>query len=379
MMQFFDDVNLFFLIVLCAMAFGFIGELLYYLSLYTRAGRIQQEKNVKQKYPPVSVIICARNEAVNLRNNLPFILDQKYRDFEVVVVNDCSEDETEDVLSELKSKYHNLNITTIAKDRKFTHGKKLALTVGIKAARNEWLLLTDADCRPVSENWIATMADNFLEDKEIVLGYGGYIKQKGVLNNIIRYDTVNIAMQYLSYALSGKPYMGVGRNIAYRKSSFFNNKGFASNYHVASGDDDLFVNEVAKKSNTLVEYRTDSHTLSEPSTTFKAWFNQKKRHITTAKYYRSKFKFLLGFELILRFLFYVSFITLCFHNKFYIIAISAFIVRSVIQLIVFKNVMKRLNEKDLLLPSLLYDILMPIVNMVLGISNAISRNRTTWK
>ena len=379
MTQYFEGINIFFQVALCVLAAAFIVEMIYFLALYTKAGRKPKEKSVEGKLSPVSIIICAKNEASNLRNNLPYILDQKYKDFEVVVVNDCSEDDTEDVLSELKVKYSNLNVTTIAKDRKFTHGKKLALTVGIKAAKNEWLLMTDADCRPVSENWITTMAENFTNDKEIVIGYGGYERKKGLLNNIIRFDTVNIAMQYLSYAISGKPYMGVGRNIAYRKSSFFNNKGFASHYHVASGDDDLFVNEVATKKNTAVEYRTEAHTISQPSATFKAWFNQKKRHLTTAKYYRPKFKFLLLFEMIFRFLFYTSLITLCCHPELYIVGIGFYVIRSFVRLLVFKNVMKRLKEKDLLLPSLLYDIIIPVVNMILDIVNAVSSNRNTWK
>ena len=380
MTQFFEGIHIFFQIVLFTLAAAFIVEMLYYLALYSKAGRKPQNNpNPNPNHPAVSIIICAKNEANNLRNNLSFVLEQNYRDFEVIVVNDCSEDETEDVLSELKVRYPHLNITSIAKDRKFSHGKKLALTVGIKAAKNEWLLMTDADCRPISENWIATMADNFTDEKEIVIGYGGYERKKGLLNNMVRFDTVNIAMQYLSYAISGKPYMGVGRNIAYRKSSFFNNKGFASHYHVASGDDDLFVNEVATKKNTIVEYRPEAHTLSQPSVTFNAWFAQKKRHLTTAKYYRPKFKFLLSFELIFRFLFYVAFISLCFHPELYLIGIGTYVVRSFVRLLVLKNVMKRLNEKDLLLPSLLYDVIIPVVNMILGIVNAVSSNRNTWK
>ncbi|MFW6370156.1 MAG: glycosyltransferase [Bacteroidota bacterium] len=187
---------------------------------------------VMGKSHPVSVIICAKNEVKNLQNNLPAILEQKYKDFEVIVVDDGSEDNTLEVLHGFKQKYKHLKFTSIAENNRFTHGKKLAITVGIKAAKNEWLLFTDADCAPASEYWISGMQQAFTDEAEIVLGYGGYRREKGLLNLIIRFDTMVIAINYLSAALARMPYMGVGRNMAYRKQLFFKNKGFANHYHL---------------------------------------------------------------------------------------------------------------------------------------------------
>ena len=184
---------------------------------------------------------------------MPRIFEQDYPHFEVVVVNDCSWDNTSDLLKEFGLKHSNLKIVTIKEDDTYSHGKKVALMMGIKGATHEHMLLTDADCRPNSKEWLRNMMQHFTGETEIVLGYGAYEKQGGFLNKIIRYDTFMIALQYLSFALAGKTYMGIGRNLAYKKSLFFKMKGFASHYHIESGDDDLVVNEAATKQNSKIE------------------------------------------------------------------------------------------------------------------------------
>jgi hypothetical protein len=120
------------------------------------------------------------------------------------------------------------------------------------------------------------------------------IKGPGALNKIIRFDTFHTALQYLSYALAGQPYMGVGRNLSYKKAVFLRNKGFSAINHVPGGDDDLFINKVATKENTAIVIDKDTFTLSDPKKNFGEWFRQKARHYTTAKYYKPRHKFLLG-------------------------------------------------------------------------------------
>ena len=245
--------------------------------------------------------------------------------------------------------------------------KNSLLLLGIKAAKNELLLFTDADCQIKSNRWLAEMQKNFHPDKQIVLGYGAYEKKEGILNKFIRTDTLMIAIQYLSYALKGYPYMGVGRNIAYRRSLFFSNKGFASHYHLDSGDDDLFINETATKTNTAIEISPDSFTWSEAPTKFAEWQAMKKRHLTTSKYYKTKNKILLGTELLSRELFYITTIILCILNSFLWIPLLMFIFRFLIQIVITKLSLKRLNEKNLLLYSLLYDLLYPVYGLFIQI------------
>ncbi len=367
------------LILLVVFVLLLIVQLLYYLGIYARILFYKPvSKRIKQE--PVSVVICARNEADNLDKYLPAVLTQNYPDYEVIVVNDCSTDNTDEILGKYLKKYKHLRTTNINEDKKFAHGKKLALTIGIKAAKHEILVLTDADCQPASDQWLSRIQQNFTEEKSLVLGYGGYFRRRSLLNNYIRYDTLMIAWQYLSYALSGDPYMGVGRNLSYRKSLFFDNKGFASHYHLLSGDDDLFVNETANKSNTTIESSKESHTRSESKKTLKEWIKQKRRHLTTNRYYKSRHKFLLGAEQFSRFLYYGSFIYMLSFRIYPYYVLSAFSLRFIIQLVFTKMVMKRLNEKNLLVSSLFFDVLSLFINFILYISNRLRfKRRRQWK
>jgi len=359
---------------------AFLIQLFYYTFYYLRILFIKQIHPVSGINQPVSVIICARNESENLKKNLPSILNQNYPNFEVIVVNDCSEDDSEFILNQFQKQYKHLKVTTIKQDEKFIHSKKLALTIGIKAAKNEWLLFTDADCITESPKWIERMQCKFFENKDIVLGYGGFIREKGILNNLIRFDALFIALQYFTFAMAGRPYMGVGRNLAYRKSVFFKNKGFANHHKVISGDDDLFVGEVATKNNTTCSISHESITRTIAKQSFHEWFRQKKRHTTTGKYYKTKTKIRLFLEPFSRILFYVLFIlSLIWFPQYFPFIISIFVVRMILQLIIIKVAMKHLKEKYLLLSSLFYDIILPFLGLAFYVSNIFSTSQVKWK
>jgi len=350
-------------------------QLFYYLFFYLRLSR--KKKYCGNTLPPVSVVICARNEEENLKNFLPKILTQDYPNYEVVVVNDASEDNSDLVLKDLSEKYKHLKISTIKKDEKFTHNKKLALTIGIKAASNEILLLTDADCYPVDNNWIKSMVSSYKPETEIVLGYGGYEKQKGLLNKLIRFDTLTIAMQYFTFAMAGFPYMGVGRNLSYKKSLFFKNKGFASHSHLRSGDDDLFVNETANKNN--VSINLNAHTLSVPEKKFSLWLLQKKRHQSTFHRYKLKHKILLSLEPISRWFFYGStiiFITI--KPNLFIWILGGLFLKWFFLILAYYFSTKTLKEKDLLLFSPLLDIISLILDLIIKINKNPYRVKA-WK
>jgi len=358
----------------------FLVQVYYYLRYYRKA--ILKKASIFNKVPykpePVSIIICARNEASNLEKNLPLVLEQDYPEFEVVVVNDRSEDDTEDVLKRLSAKYPHLRISEVRNNPMFTHGKKLALTLGIKASSNDWLLMTDADCQPAGKNWLALMQQNFTNDKDLVLGYGGYKKEKGILNLLIRFETAFTAMQYMGMAVAGKAYMGVGRNLAYRKKLFFDNKGFASHSSLYSGDDDLFVNETANASNVAVEMRPDAFTWSDAEKTFHSWLLQKKRHLTTGPRYSKKTKFRLIAENLSRFFFLVSFIYLLFTYPYLGYPLILFGLLLILKAIVYKIMFTRLNESILFLPSLVIEPIIPLLYSYIHLSNLFERKRTRW-
>jgi glycosyltransferase involved in cell wall biosynthesis len=354
-----------------------IIQLFYYLFFYLRLA-FHKPKISNTDYFPVSVVICARDEAENLEKFLPSVLEQDYPDFEVVVVNDCSEDETEDVLKRMTYKYPKLRFTTIKKDEKFVHGKKLALTIGIKSALHEVIIFTDADCYVSGNQWIKETVQTYSPSTEIVLGYGGYEKRKGLLNKFIRFDTFFIGLQFLAFAKAGIPYMGVGRNMSYKKSLFFKNKGFASHARLDSGDDDLFVNETATKKNTAVVLSPNSITWSVPKTKFSSWVRQKRRHRTTFTRYRFSHRFLLAAEPLSRVFFYMSGISLAVLGFFPIYLLIAFLVRLLTLLLVYYFAGQRLQEKDLFLYSPLFDIVFILTGLIIVFSRK-HRNLYAWR
>jgi len=358
----------FMLIVFIFFGLSFLIEIFYYLFYYL-APALFVYPDEQEKARPVSIIICARNEEENLINFLPAVLEQDYPEYEVIVVNDCSEDNSYDVLGGYLKKYPHLKVSNISKDPKFTHNKKFAQLIGIKAAKNEIMLFTDADCRPESEKWLSVMSSRFNDRIDFVLGYGGYLTAKGFLNRYIRYDSMAIAMQYLGMAIRGLPYMGVGRNLAYRRSLFFEKKGFGIHTHLASGDDDLFVNSNATKNNVAVEFRKESHTRSVPASGFKEFLRQKKRHLTTAKYYKPGDKLALIAEPAARVVFYASFVLLISNLYLWPVVLSIFGTRLIIQLTIFILIQKRLNEKGLLPFLPIFDILSPFINTVVFVGS----------
>ncbi len=303
---------------------------------------------------PISIIICARNEAKNLRKNLPSILNQEYASFEVIVVNDASTDETPNVLNGFLSKYQHLRIISIA-DKKII-GKKGALAAGIEAAKHEWLLLTDADCYPSgSKNWILGMIKG-VDAKEIGLGYAPYQKRDGFLNTFIRYETVWTATQYMGFALAGEPYMGVGRNIIYMKKLYEKVGGFQKHAHIASGDDDLFINSVISRKNFSIILNPETFMLSEPQTRWNAYFTQKKRHFSTATSYTLKHKMMLGTLSASHFFYFVTAVSLLALKISTIFVLLGLVVRTLVMWFFYGKILRRFHEHNLFLWIPLLDV-----------------------
>ncbi len=362
------------MLIFWALVFGLVVQLFYHFYFFIRVAVYKNQK-VSDEYPKVSLIICAKNEDDNLTNNLPLILAQDYPDFEVVVVNDCSYDLTGDVLEEFAKKNPKLKIVTIKEDEYYQHGKKVAVMMGIKGAKHEHLVLTDADCRPASDQWLKLMVSDFDDNTEIVLGYGPYEKGKGFLNKLIRFDTFFIALQYLSYSLARVTYMGVGRNLAYKKELFYRKKGFASHYHIESGDDDLFVNEAATKTNTRVELRSESFCYSGAKKNFREWWFQKKRHLQTGKRYRFSHKFLLALYVLSQWIFLACFIAALILKFEPYIVLGIFGFRFSMQMLIFNFAMKRMGERDLLPWAPLMEIFFMLFYPIITLSRMFQRKR----
>jgi glycosyltransferase involved in cell wall biosynthesis len=196
-------------------------QLFYYLGVFGKFA-FGRPQSIVPKNLPVSVIVCAKNEEENVKKYIPLLAEQNYPDFEIVLIDDASSDETLEVFEQFEKEYSNIRLVKVENNEAFWGNKKYALTLGIKASKKEYLLFTDADCYPTSKEWITAMTSQFTMNKTIVLGYGGYEKkERSFLNKIIRFETVLTAVQYFSWAKLGAPYMGVGRNLAYKRDEFF--------------------------------------------------------------------------------------------------------------------------------------------------------------
>lgn len=356
-------------LLLIAFVVSIIGIVIHYILNVVPVNLFKSshiEKNSKQE--PVSVIICARNEDDNLTEFLPKILTQNYPDFEVIVVDDCSFDNTENVIDEFAKIFPNLKKAVIKEDDYYKHGKKFAVMVGIKKAMYNNLVFTDADCFPADENWLSEMSAAFVNKREIVLAYGAYKKEKGFINKLIRFDTFQIALSFLSGGLKGHAHMGVGRNLGYTKELFFKQKGFSKHYHLDSGDDDLFVNYASTAENTNVVVSHSAITYSLAKKNFTDWKRQKLRHLTTAPHYNALTRSKLAVSYVLQYGFYILFFTLLCFKLTIISAFSGFILKMFIQMLIFKKASKKLNEPDLWALSFFYEFILLMVYPVFHIS-----------
>jgi glycosyltransferase involved in cell wall biosynthesis len=290
-----------------------------------------------------------------------------------VVVNHGSEDETNYLLRDMADIHKNLKIVNVSQDLNFFTGKKFPLSIGIKSASYEVLLFTDADCKPNSNQWVRRMAANFTEKTDIVLGYGSYNKSGSLLNLLIRFDTTRIAMNYLGFAQAGMPYMGVGRNLAYRKSLFFRNNGFISHYRIQSGDDDLFINKAASAKNTRIEIQPDAHTISDPKSTLSEWVRQKRRHLMTGAYYKPMYKFMLGLFAVTQVIFWVLavFLLAVWFQPYIVLGLVA--LRLFSQLFITSKVMNKLSEKGFLFLVPLFELFLMIISPFLAFANMLNK------
>ncbi|TYB73919.1 glycosyltransferase [Bizionia saleffrena] len=328
---------------------------------------------------PVSVLICAKNEAKNLASFLPSILNQNYPNFQIVLINDASSDNTLELMESFAEHHSNIKIVNVKNTEAFWGKKKYALTLGIKSATHEHLLLTDADCQPVSKNWISEMTAHFSEKNTIILGYGAYDKVKNsVLNKVIRYETLLTAIQYFSFAKIGIPFMGVGRNLAYKRSEFFKTNGFINHIDIRSGDDDLFINEAATSENTTLCFTQDSFTSSIPKTSLNNWYRQKRRHVSTAKKYKPLHKYLLGLFYSSQLLFWLFSIVLLAIGFYWQFVVALILLRFVIQFFAIGFSAKKLNEFDLLIILPFLELSLIVFQFTIFIANLISKPNY-WK
>jgi glycosyltransferase involved in cell wall biosynthesis len=375
----FTSINYISLSILIALLLNTCILLFYYFFYFLKLGTYKPAASNKQFNEPISVIIAARNEYKTLERNLKSVLEQDYPNFEVIVVNDCSWDESQKLLEYYQEVYSHLKICEIKEQEKYPTGKKFALTLGIKAAQNENLIFTDADCKPASNQWLSLMASKFENNKEIVLGFSPYTAQKGFVNLWSRFESAITGMLYFSAALNKNAFMGVGRNLAYTKSLFFKQKGFAWHQHILSGDDDLFVNKAATSTNVTVQLNPNSFVYTESKRNFNDWSRQKIRHNVTGKYYKSSDKIFLGIFYSANLFFYISIIALLITNiKLWQLIVGIFSFKFLCQSLVYYFSFKKLKYQSLVLYLLVFDVLFVVYMYIFGTIGLFTKQRKMW-
>jgi glycosyltransferase involved in cell wall biosynthesis len=327
---------------------------------------------------PVSVIISAHNEYFNLQQLLPTLLDQDYPVFEVVIVNDRSTDETADLLQQWQAGYSQIRIVTVYDTPAGFNPKKYALTLGIRVAQYEHLLLTDADCNPLTNKWIEAMQAGFASGADIILGYSPYLKLPGFLNNLIRYETLLTAIQYLSFSLKNNAYMAVGRNVAYTKKCFYKTKGFASHIKLLGGDDDLFVQNAVAYSSPAIAISRNAQTVSIPKQTYSEWITQKRRHLRVGLQYKWSDRLRIGTFMLSNIIFYIITLVMLLLQQYLWLLGILFFVRGIALLTAYAHIARKLNEKLSVIGMVFLDAAYFLHYLFLGVSVVLFK-KVKWK
>lgn len=352
------------------------------LSFYKRYPRPKPDEALE----PVSVVVCARDAYEQLAELIPVLLSQDYPQFEVVVVNDCSDDETEEYLKDLERREPRVKPVQLRQHLNFFNGKKFPLSMGIKSASYDLLVLTDPDCRPTSDQWLRSVVNHYDHGTEAVIGYSRYQRTGGLLNLLMRFDSLQNGLLYLSSALAGKPYMGVGQNLSYRQRLFFRNKGFIAHYAMPEGDDDVFISQVATKKNTRVQIDADNTIERIPTTSPGTWMRERRRRYSTLPMYKRGARSLMALHYWSQFLFYGCLIALPFlppafsidadvHYAVYYYPLLAlvFLLRYVTQLIVYRGASKRLGEHGLIPGLIVLDFVFAFLTPLFRISGRLEK------
>ncbi len=362
--------------------------LFYYLNYFYPLLKISKTE-ISANKKPISVVIVAKDEYEPLKQNLPFVLEQNYPNFEVVLVVDGYDEDTHLLLKGFASRYPNLKIVNFEKNINFFRDKKFAVSLGIRSASHEHILLTSADCRPASTQWIDEMQSGFSDKKQIVLGCRLYEKKNGILNAFVRFDAFENGLQYLSAAKNSQAYTGIIQNVAYTKSLFWEGNGLTDYYNIESGDDDLFVNKCANATNVSIRFSPDSFVKTTAFTTLGQWFNHKTLHLKMQSFFKQNIRWKLILFRLFNAIFFFSFfgfiVMECLQKSFQIdfnqvlnleILLFFFLVKTSVQLLLYRKFLRKIKEEMFVALIPFFEIFIMILQPFLAISKLFSKNRS---
>lgn len=348
-------------------------QLVYYYVIYGRFAFHRKKSAFGFRDIPLSVVVVVRDDAAQLLQTLPYLLEQQYDFFEIVVVNDRSRDENSlHAIKEYKERYSNIKIVDLSTAVSTSRGKKMAISMGIKCATYDHILLTSPNCIPASKQWLSLMAQNFQFQQKIVLGYNTFVKKNNPFNHFLHYDNLIGAVQYFSHALLHSTYRGDINNVAFVRPLFYQQKGFISYNHLLYGEEDIFIHRAANKNNTAIEFSPDATTVRQHVPQYRYWRLHKVSLFFTRKYNSFKNRCLLGLYELTNLLFYIflaiSIITALHQPLALYITLGIALVRIISMYIVLGISAKKLQEKQVIPHFLFYDILFSLLNPLYWIS-----------
>ncbi|MFT7162903.1 MAG: glycosyltransferase involved in cell wall biosynthesis [Bacteroidia bacterium] len=362
------------IVFLASAGVQFVYWLLFLITIIFHKKESSVSKNDK---PGVSIIICAYNEIGNLKQLLPALYKQDYSNVEIIIVNDRSTDGSYEFLLEESKSSPKLTLITIDKSPDHIDSKKYAISLGVKAANFNRLLFTDADCLPESDKWVSSMSNGFADNKEFVIGYSQFKKEDSIVNMFSRFETQITGMLYNSFAIAGNPYMAVGRNLGYLRSTFLKNKGFNQFQKITGGDDDLLVNHYATKSNSNVCFGREALVWSYSKKSFSDYYKQKLRHISVSKYYKAKDKFLLSMYSSSHLCFWIAFVILASSKHFTELMLGILAFRLIFNSLVVNHTSKKFGERIVVWIVPIMDLIYNPYLIIMGIA-ALSTKKVKW-
>ncbi|TDQ29767.1 glycosyltransferase [Tenacibaculum caenipelagi] len=351
-------------------------QIVYYLSFSLFVFQ-KQENTLSNTNIPVSVIVYVKNNAKTLAEYIQNLTKQKHPNFEIVMVNNASNDTTLEIIENLQLEYPNIKVVNVKNTEAFWANKKYALTLGVKAATYEYLLFTELGSKALSKNWIDEITCYFSQEKSIVIGYQKLKRKKKSFSNLLfRFDHLSNTIQAFSYAKFGAPYKATNHNLAYTKEEFFKVNGYINHLALFMGEGDLFLKDAATNQNTIVATTPNSFVCSTKYLSFKEWFLQQKKQSILFSLYKPKHKFLLSFFKLSKFLFYVLAVCITYIN--WKIALPLIISYYLIQYIIVGKLATKLQERNTILLLPLLEVCLVLLQIIIFISNQISKPKH-WK
>ncbi len=364
------------LVLVSAFLLMVLIQLVYFWFFFSRLAFLKQQSHAGAGQPPVSVVLTASNQYEALSKNLPLLFEQDYPDFEVVVVNDNSDDDTDELLKTFAGKFPALRVVELTQSLNWFRGRKFPLSLGIKSAAHQLLLLTDANCTPEGPQWLQQMTSAFEGHTEMVLGYAT-CRTGSHINSWLRFTAFYDAIFFLSAALAGIPFKGSGRNLSYKKALFYSHKGFSSHYTINAGDDELFVNKAATRRNVSVKVGSGAQVAFTKSSGFGTWLKSEKTRLQIRRYFKFRHRLLLHVFNLSNFLVYALLLFLLISGIQPLLVAGAFALRLLSQLLIFGLAQKRLTEKKLLLLSPVYEIFLILIDLCLWLMLIFTR-KNKW-